>query len=110
MVIMWSASPLEVLDEQFFAREKPSDATATEGHGRLRAESHDQAPRGSAPHHFIQVVYLIAEVMQTAAALQKSFDGGVGTCRFDQFDAGITGVAWVDERHAHALQGIVPSF
>jgi len=107
---IFAATPFKILDKQTFARQKPCNASAGKGHGRLRPADHDQASRGAALHRFIEVLDLIAEVMQTAAALQKFFDRGAGTRRFDQFDARITGVAGIDERYAHALKRIVPSF
>lgn len=105
-----SASLFEILDKQPFAREKPGDATSAEGYCWSRATDHDQAPRGGTPHQLVEIVNFVAEMMQTTAALQEFCDGGVGSCRFDQFDARITEMAWVDERYPHALQRIVPSF
>jgi hypothetical protein len=105
-----SKDPLQVLNQQLLTREQPSYTTAVKGYSRLGATDYEHAPLRCGPHCFIEVVDLIAKVMQTPSALQKSLNWGTGACRFNQFDARITRTAWVNERYANTLQRVVPSF
>jgi len=102
-------APFEVLYEQSFARKEPGDATTAEGHGWSRVPDHDQSPLRGASQRFIEVVDLIANVVQPTASFQELLHRGSGIGWFDQFYAWIAEVAWVDERDAHTLEGVIPS-
>ena len=98
---------LQVLNQQALLGINPSDAASAESDGRHGLASNQCASRSNASECLFEIFDFIANVVQTAALLEKSSDSFVFAIRLDQLEERITGFLTPQKGDAHALIRVV---